>query len=102
MPKSRYSINLWPQAISARNQPLGGCLRKIDEQKLSRIEYRGRSIESFRMNGFKLCGIDAPLIRCDLQPGEDGWQRVVDVPALVATDDATGPINQSQVFLEVE
>jgi hypothetical protein len=54
------------------------------------------------MNRFELRGIDAPLIRCDLQPCEDRWQRFVDVPALVTADDAAGPVHQSQVFLETE
>ena len=45
----------------------------INVWKLSRIELRGESIESFWVNGFELRGIDAPLIRCDLQPDEDGW-----------------------------
>ena len=54
------------------------------------------------MNGFELRSIDTPLIRCDLQPCEDRWQRFVDVPALVTADDAAGPVHQSQVFLEIE
>ncbi len=70
--------------------------------KLSRIALRSESIESFWINSLKLRGIDEPLIRCDLQPNEERWQGVVDVPALVAADDAASPINQFQVFLEVE
>jgi hypothetical protein len=41
--------------------------------KLARIELRCDPIESFWMNDFELRGVDAPLIRCDLQPIEDGW-----------------------------
>ena len=63
---------------------------------------RGESIESPGMNGFELRSIDTPLIRCDLQPCEDRWQRFVDVPALVTADDAAGSVHQGQVFLEVE
>jgi hypothetical protein len=33
---------------------------------------------------------------------EDGWHRVVDVLAVVATNDAVGLVYQWQVFLEVE
>ena len=69
---------------------------------LSRVELRRESIESTGMNGFELCGIGAPLARCDLQPIKDGWQRVVDVTALVVSDDATGPFDQRQVFFEAE
>ena len=54
------------------------------------------------MNGFKLRGIDAPLIRCDLQPVKNGGQSAVDAPSLVAANDAAGPVYQRQVFLEVE
>ena len=71
-------------------------------RRLSRIELRGESIESFGMIGFELRGIDAPLIQCNLQSIEDGWQCVVDVAALVAANDAAGPVNQCQVFLEVD
>ena len=71
-------------------------------RKLSRIELQGDSIESFGMNGFELRGIYSPLIRCDLQPGEDRWQCVFYVAALVAAYDAAGPVNQCQVFLEIE
>ena len=62
---------------------------------------RGESIESPGMNGFELRGIDAPLIRRDLQPCEYWWQRFVDVPTLVTADDAAGPVHQGQVFLEI-
>jgi hypothetical protein len=54
------------------------------------------------MNGFKLRGIDAPLIRCDLQPVKNGTQCAVDVPSLVAANDAPGLVYQGQVFLKVE
>ena len=60
---------------------------------LSRIELRGLSIESSRVNGFELRGIDTPLIRGDLQPVEDGWQCIVDVSALVIANDAPGPVD---------
>ena len=60
---------------------------------LSRIELRGLPIESPRMNGFELRGIDTPLIRGDLQPVEDGWQSVVDVSTPVIANDATGPVD---------
>jgi hypothetical protein len=50
------------------------------------------------MNGFELRGIDAPLIRCDLQPREDRWQRFVDVPALVTADDAPSPESRDQAL----
>ena len=71
-------------------------------RNLSRIELRRESIESPGVNGFELRGIGVPLIRCDLQPIKDGRQSTVDVAALVVADDATGPVDQRQVFLEVE
>lgn len=79
-----------------------GYFLRINAGELSRAELWGESIESLAMNGFELCGIDAPLVRCDLQAFEDWWHCVVDVPALVAADDAAGPVHQGQVFLEVE
>ena len=75
-------------AIAARSQRLSGYLRIINAWKLTRIELRCDSIESPGMNGFKLRGIDAPLIRCDLQSVEDRRQGAVDVPVLVATNGA--------------
>ena len=69
---------------------------------LSGIELRIDSIESFGVNGFELHGIDAPLIRRDLQSLEDGWQDVVDMPAFVTAHDASGPVDQGQIFLETE
>ena len=54
------------------------------------------------MNGFELHGIDAPLIRRDLQAIENGWQGVVDMPAFVAVHDAASPVDQGQIFLETE
>ena len=89
-------------AIAVRSQRLSGYPRIINAWKLTRIELRCDSIESPGMNGFELRGIDAPLIRCDLQSVEDGWQCVVDVSALVAADDAASPVHEGQVFLEVE
>ena len=71
-------------------------------RNLSRIELWRESIESPGVNGFELSRVDAPLIRRDLKPIEDGWQGVVYVAAFVAADDATGPVDQRQVFLEVE
>ncbi len=41
-------------------------------RKLPRIELLDQSIKSFAMNGFKLRGIDTPLIRRDLQSLKDG------------------------------
>ena len=70
--------------------------------KLSRIELWRESIESFWMYGFELRGIDAPLIRCDLQSREHWGQVTTGVPSLVATDDTAGPVNQCQVLLEIE
>ena len=71
-------------------------------RNLSRVELRRESIESPGVNGFELGGVDAPLIRRDLQPIENVWQGVVDVTAFIAADDATGPVDQRQIFLEVE
>ena len=70
--------------------------------KLAGIELRRESIESPGVNGFELGGVDAPLIRRDLQPIKNVWQGVVDVTALVVADDATGPVDQRQIFLEAE
>ena len=69
---------------------------------LSRVELRRESIEPPGVNGFELRGIDAPLTRCDLQPIKYGGQGVVDMTELVTTDDATGPVDQRQVFLKAE
>jgi hypothetical protein len=77
-------------------------LRRINAGKLSAVELRSESIESPGTNGFELSGIDAPLIRCDLQPCEDRWLRFVGVRALVTADDAASPVHQGQVFLEIE
>jgi hypothetical protein len=54
------------------------------------------------MNGFEWRGIDAPLIRRDLQPCEHRWQHIVEVFALFTADDAPGLVHQGQVFLEVK
>ena len=54
------------------------------------------------MNCFELCGIDAPLIEGYLQPVEDGWHCMVDVSAFIAANKSAGPVDQCQVFLEVE
>ena len=70
--------------------------------KLAGIELWGDPVESPGVNGFELGGVDAPLIRRYLQPMKDGWQSVVDMTAFIAADDATGPVDQRQVFLEVE
>ena len=51
---------------------------------------------------FELCGVDAPLICANLQPFEDGWQCVVDVTTLVATDDSTRPVDLRQIVPEIE
>ena len=70
--------------------------------KLAGIELWGDPIESPGVNGFELGGVDVPPIRRDLQPIKDGWQGVVDVTALVVANYATSPVDQRQVFLEVE
>ena len=70
--------------------------------KLSGIELWGDPIEAFGMERLKLRGIDKPLIRCYLQPVENGWQGVVDVSAFVTADGATCPVDQCQVFLEAK
>ena len=54
------------------------------------------------MNCFELRSIDAPLIGSDLQTVEDGRQCMVEVSALIAAINATCPVDQCQVFLEVE
>ena len=41
---------------------MNGYIRRIKRWKLSRVELRKDSIESLWMNGFKLRGIDLPLI----------------------------------------
>ena len=77
----------------ALSHHLDDCLRMINVGKLSRIELWRESIESISMYGFELRGIDAPLIRCDLQSREHGGQVTIDMPSLVATDDTAGPVN---------
>jgi hypothetical protein len=69
---------------------------------LSCIELRIDSIESFWVNGFELHGIDAPLIRRDLQPIENGWQGVVDMAAFVVAHDAAGPVDQVSICTTME
>ena len=54
------------------------------------------------MNDFELRGIDAPLIEGDLQPVEYGWQCTINVSALIAANITTGPVDECQVFFEVE
>jgi len=71
-------------------------------RQLPRIELRDLSIESSQMYGFELRGIDAPLLRCDLQPGENGWCVAVDVAALIIANDPACPVDQCQIFLEVK
>ena len=61
-----------------------------------------QGIESSCVNGFELRGIDAPLIEGDLKSVDDRWQCIVDVSALVIANDATGPVHQRQVFLEIK
>ena len=51
----------------------------INEWTLFRIELRSLPIESYKMNGFELRGIETPLIRGDLQPVEDVLQGMLDV-----------------------
>ena len=79
-----------------------GVLVDDEEANLTRIELRGVSIEPFWMYGFKLRGIDPPLIDRDLQPAKNGRQGIVDISVFVVTDDPTGPVDQGQVFLEAE
>ena len=69
---------------------------------LSCIELRDLAIESSAVNGFELRAIDAPLLRRYLKPGENRRQAIFDVPALVRTNDAAGPVGQFQVVFEVE
>ena len=54
------------QPISARDLGQSDGLRMLSAGELSRIELWCESIESFWMYGFKLRGIDFPLIRGDL------------------------------------
>lgn len=42
------------------------------DRRLACIERPDRPIKSFAMNDLKLRGIDAPLIRCNLQSIKDG------------------------------
>ncbi len=72
-PKLRFAKYFRYQAKSTRSQHEGGGARGFNALKLSRIEPCFEPIEPLWMNGFKLRGIDAPLIRCDLQPVEDRW-----------------------------
>ncbi len=62
-----------------------------EAENLTRIELWGDSIEPSGVYGFKLRGIDAPLIRSDLHAIEDGRQGVADMSAFAAADDAAGP-----------
>ena len=52
------------------------------------------------MYGFELCGVDTPLICRDIQAIENRWQALVDVAALVTTNDSTGPVHQLQIIFE--
>jgi hypothetical protein len=54
------------------------------------------------MDVFELRGIDAPLIRGDLQPIKNGRQGVSDVVALVVAADAAGPVDKLQVRFQAE
>ncbi len=47
-------------------------------------------------------GIDAPLSCSELQSVENGRQGGADVAAFAAANKATGPVDQGQVFFEVE
>ncbi len=91
------------QIIAARG-PCHGAAGKGHGEKsgLARIELWSDSVEAFGVECLKLRGIDAPLSCCELQSVENGWQGVADVAAFVAADKATGPVDQGQVFLEVE
>lgn len=76
----------------------------MDEETgmLSRVKLRGDFIEPPGMYRFELGGIDTPLIDCDPQSFENGRQGLVDISAFIATNDLTGPVDQSQIFLETE
>ena len=69
---------------------------------LPRIQSRNLAIESAAVNGVELRAIDTPLFWRYLEPGENRGQAIVDVPALVAANDTTGPVDQGQVVLEAE
>ena len=69
---------------------------------LSCIELRDLAIESSAVNGFELRAINTPLLRRYLKPGENRRQVIFDVPTLVRTNDAPGPVDQFQVVFEIE
>ena len=46
--------------------------------------------------------VSVPVETSHFQSSQDGWQCVVDVPALVPANNSPSPVNQRQVFLEVE
>ena len=58
--------------MPARNQHLAGVFADGKLANLSSIQLWRRAIESFGMDVFELRGIDAPLIRGDLQPIKNG------------------------------